>query len=97
ASNGIKYTELNDSQQDKIARLILRVKANDDMNAIVQEFSIIVEEMREAGADYFALGCTEIPIIVNAYDFPYPVVDATLELARAAVVKCGYELTEHRF
>jgi aspartate racemase len=89
---GITYIEMNDEQQDKMTGLIYRVKMNDDMEITIAAFKEIIEEMRNSGAEYFVLACTEIPVIVDAYDFPYPVVDSTLELAKAAVLKCGYNL-----
>lgn len=37
------------------------------------------------GADVLVLGCTEIPVVLNATNAPVPVVDATAALARRAV------------
>ena len=47
--------------------------------------------LQDDGADYFILGCTELPILAAALAHPGPFVDPTLELARAAIRFCGYE------
>ena len=45
-------------------------------------------------ADYFILGCTELPIVAQSLPAEGPFVDPTEELARAAVRFCGYETVE---
>lgn len=88
---GIAYITPQAADQQELGRLILQVKAK-QVGAAVAPFQAIVAEMAERGADYFVLACTELPIIAAAYDFPYPALDATTELARAAVLACGYDL-----
>lgn len=51
-----------------------------------------LEDMLQAGAEAFVLGCTELPIAFARYGLDYPVIDPTDVLARAAVVKAGYRL-----
>jgi len=89
---GIPYIKPLDEDLITLGQLIFSVKAKADMNEIVRKFNVITDEMTKRGAKYFILGCTEIPIIVQAYDFPYNFVDATTELAKAAVKACGYQL-----
>jgi aspartate racemase len=43
--------------------------------------------LRARGADCVILGCTEIPLIVNAANSPLPVLDSTRLLARHAVLE----------
>ena len=74
--------------------LILGVKAKEDMSEIVRRFCIVADSVVSQKADYFLLACTEIPIIVQAHPFPHPFVDATAELAFAAVRSCGYNVKE---
>lgn len=42
-------------------------------------------ELAKRGANVLVLGCTEIPLVLNAGNAPVPVVDATAALARRAV------------
>jgi len=88
---GIPYIKPLEDDQLMLGQLILDVKAKADMNEVVRKFGAITDEMTKRGAQYFILGCTEIPIIVQAYNFPYDFVDATTELAKAAVKTCGYQ------
>lgn len=41
--------------------------------------------LKERGADAVILGCTEIPVVLNAGNAPLPIVDATAALAKRAV------------
>ena len=81
--------EPSSSEQDEINRLIEQVKMGGDMTKTAADFSKVLDSMIERGADYFVLGCTELPIIGNYCDKKYVLVDTTLELAKAAVVACG--------
>jgi aspartate racemase len=44
-----------------------------------------IDALKTAGAEAVILGCTEIPLIVNAENSPLPTLDSTRLLARAAV------------
>lgn len=79
-----------DEDQRLLGRLILNVKARADMEEAGRRFNAVAEEMSSRGADYFLLACTELPIIARASAFPYGFIDATSELAKAAVKACGY-------
>ena len=46
-----------------------------------------IAEMKADGADCVILGCTEIPLIINADNSPLPVLDSTRLLAKYAVVE----------
>jgi aspartate racemase len=48
-------------------------------------FTGIITEMRGAGCDAVALGCTEVPLIITEENSPLPVLDSTRLLARAAL------------
>jgi aspartate racemase len=44
-----------------------------------------VRRLRERGAEAVILGCTEIPLVLDAQSAGMPVIDATAALARRAV------------
>jgi len=48
-------------------------------------FVAAIHELRERGAECVVLGCTEIPLIIDAQNSPLPVLDSTRLLAREAV------------
>jgi aspartate racemase len=45
----------------------------------------VIAKLRDRGCDAAVLGCTEIPLLVDANDCPLPVLDSTRLLARAAL------------
>lgn len=67
------------------------VKAGVPCEQLREDWETLVKKGRARGADYFILGCTELPIIADALGFPENVADPTLALAVAAVKFCGYE------
>jgi aspartate racemase len=50
-----------------------------------QSFVNAIEELKSRGAECVILGCTEIPLIVNAANSPLPILDSTRLLAKYAV------------
>ena len=50
-----------------------------------QELIGIIHKMRERGAEGVILGCTELPLLIQAADSPLPVFDTTELHARSAV------------
>ena len=70
------------------------VKASRPMQPAEEGWAELLRELREQGADYFILACTELPIVANTLPDEGPFVDPTEELAKAAVLFCGYELKE---
>ena len=50
----------------------------------------LLEGLRKKGADYFILGCTELPIVADSLPVEGPFIDPTAELAKAAIRFCGY-------
>ena len=57
-------------------------------------FNRLLKEMQSRGAGYFILGCTELPVAVQSLGIKNNFVDATAELAKAAIRFCGYKVKE---
>jgi len=53
-------------------------------------FNDMLRDMRDRGAEYFILGCTELPIIIGQLGITGTFVDAAVEVAKAAIAFCGY-------
>jgi aspartate racemase len=92
--SSIPFLYPNDEDQRLLGRLILDVKAKADLHDVAANMKPVVEEMASRGADYFVLACTEIPLIAQCEPLPYLCVDATTELAKAAILDCGYGVIE---
>jgi len=48
-------------------------------------FNTVIQKLKDRGCDGVVLGCTEIPLLVDAEDCPLPTLDSTRLLARAAL------------
>ena len=68
------------------------VKASRPVLPEKESWSALLDGLRDKGADYFLLGCTELPILSGILAVPGPFVDATDELAKAAVETCGFKV-----
>ena len=85
----------DEEQQGEVMRLIYDVvKASKPIPPEEESWSRLLHQLRDRGADYFILACTELPIQAQTLSAPGPFVDPTAELARAAVLFCGYELRD---
>ena len=88
----ISYIYPQKEDQCLLSRLILDVKAGGDISESAFAFGAVAKRLEKNGADYFVLACTELPLLAQHAPLSYPLVDATTELAKAAIVNCGYEL-----
>ena len=61
------------------------VKANNE-NYDTRAVKELLAEMQNAGAEAFILGCTEVPVAVSMYKLQGEFIDATDELAKAAIM-----------
>lgn len=92
---GVEYLIPDGAEQDVLMHLIYDlVKASKPLQPETETWRALLDGLRARGADYFILGCTELPIMANTLELPGPFVDPTAELARAAVLFCGYELKD---
>ena len=70
------------------------VKAGKEPEDYRADMLSVVEALTVRGADYFILGCTELPLAAQALSLPQPTVDPTAELAKAVIRFCGYSVNE---
>lgn len=82
-------------EQDALMRIIYQgVKANQKTDFYRADMALVLNTLAIQGADYFILGCTELPLAVQRLALEIPMVDPTIELAKAAVRFCGYSVKE---
>ena len=93
ADEGIESILPQPDEQEKILKYIYDVKGG-KYPENPKDFTDILDSMMARGADYFVLGCTELPLIADHLKLHdrYNLLDTTYEQAKAAVVACGYEL-----
>jgi aspartate racemase len=99
-SQALERTEVDfiipdEAEQDVLMHLIYDVvKASRPIEPERETWARLLEGLRKKGADYFILGCTELPIVAATLDAEGPFVDPTEELAKEAIRYCGYEVKE---
>ncbi|MBQ6116687.1 MAG: amino acid racemase [Oscillospiraceae bacterium] len=92
---GVDFLVPDEREQDVLMHLIYGVvKASRPLAPEKETWRELLDGLRARGADYFILGCTELPIVAAELEIPGPFVDSTEELARAAIRFCGYEVKE---
>lgn len=92
-AEGLPYIVPDGSAQDTLMYLIYDVvKASKPRLPQEPVWAGLLSGLRAQGADYFILGCTELPILADTFSVPGPYIDPTAELAKAAIRFCGYKV-----
>ena len=92
---GVPFLLPNDAEQGALMRVIYDgVKAGKGPEEYRADMEAVVEALTDRGADYFILGCTELPLAAQALGLQGPAVDPTEELAKAAIRFAGYGVKE---
>ena len=83
------------SEQDALMRVIYDgVKAGRAPDSYRADMESVLHALSVQGADYFILGCTELPLAAELLGLRVPTVDPTAELAKTAIRFCGYSVNE---
>ena len=92
-AEGVPFLLPSEEEKDVLMGVIYDgVKHGADLAPMKGDFEAALEAMIRRGAGYFILGCTELPLAFRMLHLPFPAVDPTEELARAAITFCGYPL-----
>ncbi len=95
-AEGVTYLVPNEPQQDALMSVIYDgVKAGADPEVYRAAFEGVLSQLSARGADYFILGCTELPLAFDLLSPAYSAVDPTTELAKAAISFCGYNVCQN--
>ncbi len=79
-----------ETERDVLMHLIYDVvKASKPLAPEQETWARLLDGLRSRGAEFFILGCTELPIVADTLPVPGPFIDPTAELARAAIRFCG--------
>ena len=70
------------------------VKASKPMEPVRENWEQVLDTLRGQGAELFILGCTELPVLSGALRSKGPFLDPTDELAKEAILFCGYEVKD---
>lgn len=91
ARHGIDWVRPDAEDREQMNRIIMDELVGGVFRPeSVQAFQRIMTRLQSQGCDAVVLGCTEIPLLMNATNSPLPVLDSTRLLACAALRKaCG--------
>ena len=94
-TESVRFLLPEETERDELMRLIYDVvKASKPLLPETEAWRALLDGLRVRGADYFILGCTELPILADTLPVSGPFVDPTAELAKAAIRFCGYSVLE---
>lgn len=92
-AQGVACLLPDEADRDRLMTVIYDgVKRGRPLEEVRTPMEEVLVHLGERGADYFILGCTELPIAAAGLRLPNPFVDPTLELAKAAIRFCGYRV-----
>lgn len=92
AEQGVPFVLPAEADRDVLMDAIYGVKGGIDLETVRKPMEAVLAHMAAAGADYFILGCTELPIVAQELGLQADFVDPTSELAKAAITFCGYSV-----
>ena len=91
-AEGVAFILPDEAERDTLMHLIYDVvKASKPLAPEQGTWERLLDGLRARGADYFILGCTELPIVADSLPVEGPFVDPTAELAKAAIRFRGCE------
>lgn len=93
SKEGVACLLPDEAQREVLMDSIYRIKAGERLTDPAP-FQNLLDALKKAGADYFILGCTELPLAVEQLSLQGSFIDPTQELAKAAIRYCGYEINE---
>lgn len=92
---GVQFMVPDEEGQRALMRVIYEgVKADAEPQSYRKDMEMVIRSLRQRGAEYFILACTELPLAFDALRLPVTAVDPTLVLARAAIRYCGYQTND---
>jgi len=95
AAEDVAFLVPDEMQQDALMSVIYDgVKAGAPPAAYRAQFEQVLSQLSAQGADFFILGCTELPLAFDLLSLTAPSVDPTTELAKDAISFCGYSLCQ---
>ena len=94
-AEGVAWILPDAEEQAAVMRVIYEgVKAGKGPEDYGADWKRVIDGLLARGADFFILGCTELPLAAQQAGLNAPSVDPTLELAAAAIRFCGYPVKD---
>ena len=92
-AEGVSCILPNEEQRDVLMYAIYDcVKGGKPLETVREPMEKLLTDLSAQGADYFILGCTELPVAFANVDTGFDLIDPTNVLAHAAIRAAGYEV-----
>lgn len=85
AARGLEAVAPEGEVRERFMALLYRIKAGEVGEEARAEMAAIADALLAGGADSLVIGCTEVPLVLDAADAPAPCVDATAVLVDRTV------------
>jgi aspartate racemase len=82
---GINLLKPTPNLQDLVMRLIYYIKSDGSSTYDPSEIRIVLESLKQAGAETYILGCTELPVAFEMLDICEATIDPTEIIAKSAI------------
>jgi aspartate racemase len=93
SARGLSYARPGAAECDELNRIIMdELVCSTFKPQSVSYFQQVIARLKEQGCDAVALGCTEIPLIIDDANSPLPTLDSTRLLARAALRRAAQRI-----
>ncbi|WP_315720579.1 MULTISPECIES: aspartate/glutamate racemase family protein [unclassified Bradyrhizobium] len=88
STHGLSFERPDEADRITANRIIMDELVNGRVEpSSIAAFQAIIARLKAKGCDAVALGCTEIPLIIDDNNSPLPTLDSTRLLARAALAR----------
>ncbi|WP_315780408.1 MULTISPECIES: aspartate/glutamate racemase family protein [unclassified Bradyrhizobium] len=88
SAHGLRFERPDEADRITANRIIMDELVNGRVEpGSIAAFQAIIARLKARGCDAVALGCTEIPLIIDDNNSPLPTLDSTRLLARAALAR----------
>lgn len=95
SAHGLEYVRPSAAERDECNRIIMdELVCSSFKPESIAYFQQVIGRMKDQGCDAVALGCTEIPLIIDDANSPLPTLDSTRLLARAALRRAVHGATK---
>ncbi|MGZ4823106.1 MAG: aspartate/glutamate racemase family protein [Terriglobales bacterium] len=89
---GLGWLRPQETERERINTIIFDELVRGQFTAeALKDLQEVIKNLKRRGCDAVALGCTELPLLVNDANSPLPALDSTRLLARAALRRATQE------
>lgn len=89
--DNIKIINPTKEQQKEITKIIMNILSGNKTIEDKLKLKLIINDLKNSGAEAVVLGCTELPLILSQKDFDIELFDTIEIIAKAVLKKAGFK------